>query len=427
MEKDRKLKVVMLSAIIIAVIGLTVAFAALSSVLNITGSSTMDKAGWDIHFKNVQYVGKSSTATVSGTPSPSSNNTAITISGLSVTLKQPGDYVTYSADIENSGDIDAEIAVVTPPTLTSAQQTIFDFDVVYTGTNNHPAQSDELPHTSPNNVKHITMTFKYKDSVTASQLPSQAQTINLTYSIHYVQSFSAATTQSQSQSIVTNNCTSFETKSTYSVGDTIALCNTSTGKSEDFYVISDNGSTVTALAQYNLLVGDRLVIIDAENEEFPITALTNSDPEYGIQSSKTLVDVENFIITGIMAFSETNYWDPNDELDYSNDNYPFIFNSNSNLWTPVQNYQTYLRNTLGKTSVTATLMSKAQAEALKTANGGDLPTRPYEMSAYWLGSAQHNDSVWSVSFEGDIGGVSYDFVGYNGVRPVITISKSEIN
>ena len=52
MEKERKIKVLSVAALLVAVLGLTVAFAALSQTLTINGSATVNTASWDIHFKN---------------------------------------------------------------------------------------------------------------------------------------------------------------------------------------------------------------------------------------------------------------------------------------------------------------------------------------------------------------------------------------
>ena len=100
MEKQRKIKIIGIVALVVAVLGITIAFAALSRTLNVSGSGNIDRANWDIHFKNVTFLSKTQTASISGTPSPSNTDKGPTITGLNVTLKQPGDYVKYTADIK---------------------------------------------------------------------------------------------------------------------------------------------------------------------------------------------------------------------------------------------------------------------------------------------------------------------------------------
>ena len=53
MEKQRKIKVMSVVALIVAVLGLTVAFAALSQTLTINGTANVDAASWDIHFETI--------------------------------------------------------------------------------------------------------------------------------------------------------------------------------------------------------------------------------------------------------------------------------------------------------------------------------------------------------------------------------------
>ena len=53
MEKERRIKVLSLVALIVAVLGLTVAFAALSQTLTINGTASINSASWDVHFENL--------------------------------------------------------------------------------------------------------------------------------------------------------------------------------------------------------------------------------------------------------------------------------------------------------------------------------------------------------------------------------------
>ena len=198
MEKQRKIKVLGIVALVLGLIGLTIAFAAMSRVLKINGTGNVDRANWDIHFRNVTFLSKSATASISGDPEPSNTNKGVTITGLNVTLKQPGDYVKYTADIKNEGDIDAAIKLVTPPSLTERQNELFEFKAEYTDVQakgSKEIQDGDILRAG--DIKNITITFKYKDEVVASELPSQAEGIDLTYSILYEQLFEETTTSQQ--------------------------------------------------------------------------------------------------------------------------------------------------------------------------------------------------------------------------------------
>ena len=108
MEKERKIKVLSLVALIVAVLGLAVAFAALSQTLTINGTASVDAAQWDIHFENLSEAFLDGSATENS--SPMLNKTSV--DGINVTLTKPEDMVGYSLDVVNKGQINAEVSSV---------------------------------------------------------------------------------------------------------------------------------------------------------------------------------------------------------------------------------------------------------------------------------------------------------------------------
>ena len=121
MEKERGAKIIAIVALLIAVVGLTVGYAAYSSTLTINGTATVDPASWKVNFGYKDGT-TSLTGTIKGhateTTAPTLADT--TISGFDVTLKAPGDSVTYNFLIKNSGTLNAELASFTMGTLTCA-------------------------------------------------------------------------------------------------------------------------------------------------------------------------------------------------------------------------------------------------------------------------------------------------------------------
>ena len=125
MEKTRKVKIISLCALLVAVLGLTVAFAALSQTLTINGSAAVDTASWDIHFENLTLSEKTGTAEVSGTP----QLTGTAISGIDVSLNKPGDKIVYEFDLVNNGSIEAKLTNINVNNLISESsyiQKIYD-------------------------------------------------------------------------------------------------------------------------------------------------------------------------------------------------------------------------------------------------------------------------------------------------------------
>ncbi len=107
MEKERKVRVLSIAALLVAVLGLTVAFAALSQTLTINGSATVDTATWDIHFEKTSDKATEVEGAATFTE-PTLSGTAI--ENFSATLTKPGDSVTYYFDIVNKGTVDAVVS-----------------------------------------------------------------------------------------------------------------------------------------------------------------------------------------------------------------------------------------------------------------------------------------------------------------------------
>lgn len=112
-------------ALVVAIVGTTVAFAAYNESLTIKGSGTAKATRWSIIFKD---LGNVQTGNNGGVTSTAREVTAPSIVGdtsietYSVELKTPGDYVTYNFKIKNAGDFPAKIdSGFTMPTPTCIQ------------------------------------------------------------------------------------------------------------------------------------------------------------------------------------------------------------------------------------------------------------------------------------------------------------------
>lgn len=441
MEKQRRVKMLSLSAVIVAVLGLTVAFAALSTTLNVKGSAYLDAAKWGIKFQNLSepsIVGEASDAKTAKIEKD------VSIKDIKVTLSKPGDSVTYTVDLVNDGDINAKIENIEKTALTEEQQKYITFTVKYKTDETELKIGDIL---SSGEVKPLVIKIEYRKDLESSDLPKSAQEINLSYKLDFVQTDAKVDTTSE----ISKACTTFEKKSTYSVGDVIALCNNDTKVSEDFYVISDNGSTVTALAKYNLFVGNTVVKNDDFSENLSSNPISKSEEGYGLQSSKTVMSFtdegmpssNNFV--GVIAFSDqkkemkgyegvyVGYWTDSDENLSSKygSSYPAdVFDSNSNLYAPLKNYENYIKNTLKKTSASIDLISYSQFINLGCTYSGNgsgsctLAPNFVRSTLYWSKSADGSNQIYAVA--GDFS-VSYFLEdGLLGVRPIITINKSEL-
>ena len=446
MEKERSVKILIISILFMLIAGLTVAFAALSTTLNIKGTAYLDAAKWGIKFENLSSPTKIGSATTTGTAKIEETKAA-EITDMNVSLSIPGDKIVYTVDLVNEGTINAKIDNIEKTVLTSEQQRYLTFKV--TDKNGYEIKQGDI--LSAGETKKITITIEFIKDLTKEDLPKQTSTISLSYKLNFVQTDEKATTSDSSKQA----CTTFDKKDTYNVGDVIALCNTSTNKSEDFYVMKDNGTTVTALAKYNLLIGNALRF----NDESNITpeVISSSDNEYGLQSSKTLIDFywkdgkisfNGNIIYGLIQFygdrddTEYSYWE--DQSSYKKplakygSSYPAeVFDSNSLLYKPLKTYETYIKKSIGKNTVTLDILSLEQAKNLgillySNVDSDKLTLYPtwYNNTFYWLSTAEDDGWMYIVN----AGTITTDnfhrwsngSYTTNGIRPVITISKSEL-
>ena len=181
MEKERKIRILSIGALLVAIIGLTVAFAAMSRTLIINGTATIDSAKWDIHFANPLLKSKKGDAREVSAPVISEDGGELT---LKVGLRKPQDEIVYNVDVVNSGDIDAEITKIDYPELSEEHAKIIEFEAVYDD-GSSIALAQELKASESKKVK---ITIRFKDVTDESLLASEAYDIPLTFKNHYTQS-----------------------------------------------------------------------------------------------------------------------------------------------------------------------------------------------------------------------------------------------
>ena len=198
MEKTRQIKIISLCALLVAVLGLTVAFAALSQTLTINGSAAVNAASWDIHFEKTS--GKETEVKGAATfTEPTLSGT--TIENFSATLTKPGDSVIYYFDIVNKGTIDAQIENYNFPNAfkdcmaninkysycinfdftddgninafdKSTYIALFNYYLAYADTDESVTRGDTL---NAGETKHMKLVIEYKD--TATKLPEKNLTL----------------------------------------------------------------------------------------------------------------------------------------------------------------------------------------------------------------------------------------------------------
>lgn len=102
----RKQRMLGIFALVIALIATTVAYAALSTTLNISGSVTKKGGAWGEQIVDESDFTTSGSATTTSTKPTLTGNTSLS---FSANLYKPGDTFSFTFKIRNTGSIDAKI------------------------------------------------------------------------------------------------------------------------------------------------------------------------------------------------------------------------------------------------------------------------------------------------------------------------------
>ena len=177
---NRETKLIIVAILCVAVLGLTVAYSALSATLRVSGTGSVTAGTWSVGFTGSTAAGtKAGAATC---PTATVTGTTVTITGIALT--KPSDSCTYDLTIKNSGSINAVLTKVDPATPavtlsgdTSAStfQPYIKYTVTYAGkdvTNSTANLTTALNATATAAVK-----LKVEFLGTATSVPAKALTI----------------------------------------------------------------------------------------------------------------------------------------------------------------------------------------------------------------------------------------------------------
>ena len=173
MKKKQIMDIVALT-FVIALIGTSIAYAALRATLTVSGSATISGANWDVHFENLAKV-----STV-GAPNEIEAKLTDTLFSLKLELIKPLDSVTYTFDVKNGGSIDAKIATEVTPDVSAftANQLTYQF----TYADGTTIKSGDLLKSGES--KGLKLLVKFND---ADALNANSMSLSLDSSILYVQ------------------------------------------------------------------------------------------------------------------------------------------------------------------------------------------------------------------------------------------------
>lgn len=236
----------------------TVGYAALSTTLSITGKGTLSKNSWDIHFENLVIVDNGASAV---TTAPTIDSTKTKVS-FNITLSKPGDTYEFTVDAVNKGTIDAMLSGFSATSLTTDQQKYLTYTVTYSD----GATISTKDYLKKGTSETIRVRVRFKDDLTATDLPSSAETLNLTATFVYVQADSTAKERAKHSCIRDNTATSEDLM----LGDKL-YCDvngdgTYNESTEIFYYLKDlDSDSTSAVLIYNNVTSSDYVAYSKTN------------------------------------------------------------------------------------------------------------------------------------------------------------------
>lgn len=388
--------------IIVAVLTITIGYSVMNRELTITGNSEVKSNSWDIHFENV--VVKEGSVTATKVPTIDAEKDGI---DFSVSLNLPGDYYSFTVDVVNAGSMDGMVDTITKtPELTDAQKKYLNYKIEYE--NGEVITSKQL--VKKESFVRVKVIVEYRKDITETDLPTVDNTLNLGFTINYVQS-------DETGSVVENNGKLLSANGSLdAIGTIVTIGN------QQFYTIGTEGNNVKLFSMYNLHVGNS--ILDETNTITPLVNPTGIQDRTAIGSDYTDTGDYELPWIGLTTFAEADYW----EFDISS--YPaYVYSSkNSLMYTYIENYKNYIEG-LGVPVEEARLISNEELTSEQIGCSTvdqtceDAPEWVYSTS-YWTGTADNVIDVWGVFNNAVFIRSNMYWTDTYGVRPVIVISKS---
>lgn len=187
-EKNKSTQTVIIAVLAVSILVMSVGFAASAYTQNLKleGSSATVKASkWDVHFKEGTTNYSETTGSVAAT-THTLNGTTLT---YSVVLTNPGDFYEATVTAENLGTFDADLTGITMSGLTETQKNYVKY-TVKVGSNEYSATNTTITGSTlakTNGTTPVVVRVEYVQPATATLLPTEDQTINLSATLTYTQ------------------------------------------------------------------------------------------------------------------------------------------------------------------------------------------------------------------------------------------------
>ena len=292
--------------------------------------------------------------------------------------------------------------------------------IEYTATYSDGVALEEKDYLKSDETQNIKVRVKYRDDITATDLPTEETTLNLKFQVTYIQ---ADETAKEKKAIA---IISQEEEGKLFPGDELAI------STEHFYVVSSDENETVMLTKYNLLVGNDV----ATNGYTIIREIQQTEEGYGLQDENASGYINNDVPrTSVLGFASSNYWVGNvgNNLtypgSYNEPDFPYVYNSNSNLYNYVESYKTELEK-LGANIQSARLLTYKEILSLGCGTTSGCAAMPEKnkfaiSTSYWLGTSDGDYTLQGVASKQITGGY-FSQISHLGLRPVIVVKTSDI-
>ena len=204
MRKEGRVQNFVIALFGIAIVAMSIGFAAYATTLTIGGTEggaaatqgTFKKAKWSVH-----YAANSDATTANSTVTPTTldidtDNTNVY---FTATFNKPGDVLEFTVDIVNDGTYNALLNSVTMSTLTAAQDAYIDYVITYDGNTFTADQTAAKTITSASTLnapvapatettKTATVRVTYVQPQNESDLPTTGDvTVNFSAAFNFVE------------------------------------------------------------------------------------------------------------------------------------------------------------------------------------------------------------------------------------------------
>ncbi len=187
MKKNKQKIAVTLLLFLLCVI--SIGYAILQSSLDITGTTAIQDAKWDIHWNNVQITEGSVTG--ANVTTPATIDSSKTTVNYNIKLNKPGDFYEFTVDAVNAGTIDGMVASITSKLNGEIITTLPGYLQYYVKYADGVAIKENQLLAAGETETYV-VRIEFKKDIAASQLPGEEKTLSLSFTVAYNQADSNA-------------------------------------------------------------------------------------------------------------------------------------------------------------------------------------------------------------------------------------------